>query len=1841
MHIYEFYYQVLTRRTEMKSQKVIALLLSTALSISTCVPLGSITALGAEAGTTAQAVEVQEEVSDSAESAESPEEEEASATEETVAADEQEAASQETATEETENTEENVTDEVEDDSNESADETEAAVPAQEAESPEADDNTGSEEADTAASEETAVPAEEPVQSENVENSTDITAPALTETVETEAQNSVDASASVDFSNAEEIKAGESHKVDITEEGGSVLFRFVPEETAAYSFYSDENSGDPRASLYDADKSLIGTWDDQNGNNFYIQRTFEKGETYYFEAEMYSGTGSYSAHLIKDEFYAEYATGSNRTVFLNDEVTLEVRAFSNSALSYQWYDIDNEEKIEGATSAAYTFTAQKNASYRCHVSDENGNYNDLYFNIYIDNRLKAYVIDEYGDETAWPTVNVAPNGSAELNVTVSADDMTGLTYKWSDSNGNPVEGAGNTTCTIGPVTQNQYYEFYVYDQYGNSSNVTFYVRVQNHLEAYTINEYGDQTGSSNVYVAPHGSAELNVTVSADDMTGLTYEWRDDNGNLIEGAGNTTCTIGPVTGYEQYNFRVYDQYGNSRSVYFYVYVQNHLEAYFIDDEGGQHTYPTVYVAPNESTELSVTVSAEDMTGLTYEWRDGKGNLIEGAGNTTCAIGPVTQNQYYDFFVDDPYGNSRNVSFYVCVQNHLEAYTINEYGNQTAWPDVYVTPNGSTELNVTVSADDMTGLTYEWRDGNGNLVEGAGNTTCTIGPVTGYERYNFYVYDQYGNSQYVTFDVYVQNHLEAYFIDDEGGQYTYPTVYVAPNESAELSVTVSADDMTGLTYEWRDGDGTPVEGAGKTTCPIGPVTGYERYYFTVSDQYGNSSSVSFYVRVQNHLNAYVLDEYGFHNNSKTVYVAPNGSAELSATVSADDMSQLTYEWRDSDYNTIEDAKKPSLMVESVIEDKYYTFTVHDQYGNSVSVNFSVCVQNNLKAYFEDEYGNQTTYPTVYTAPNGSADLSVIVSADDMSQLTYEWRDSDDNLVEGAGNTTCTIGPVTGYERYYFIVSDQYGNSKEIYFTVRVQNNLSADSEGDSSYHVTPGSPVTLKVNVSADDMTGLKYNWYTNYEETLIQGADSLSYTIESVTESNEYVFRVSDQYGNTDSVYFYVYADNNLNIYPEGNQYYDEDKTIYASPGESLDLKVISTANDSSHLSFQWYQDGEPIDGSTSSTFRINSAAKKSIYRCTVTDQYGNSRSAYFYIEIENHFNAFPEGNDPDEYSKEIFAAPGSSVNLKVTASADNLEGVTYQWFSGDDTPISNAKAASYTVNSVTERKSYKCNVKDKYGNTKYVQFYVSPLVYSGEKSIKAGDITQISVSQESPYALFKFTPTETSGYTLYSTGDDVDSYIEVFNSSYQRLFYNDDSGDGWNFKLSKVFTAGTTYYIRARAYSSDSSEDFTMYLEKDSRKSQVLSANDMTLINGSNKYITVSGAQGSLHFESSNYGVAEVSEDGEILTYRTGTSIITIYADGTDEYLPSESIKITVTVTEQIVDINTAAVSGLTARTYNGKAQTQTPVVKIGSTILRAGTDYTVSYKNNTNAGTATVTFTGKGNYTGTKSATFVINKAAQNIALKVSAASIAVGKTATVSITGAVGAKSYKSSLATVAAVNAAGTVTAKKVGSTTVTATAAATANYKAASRTVSIKVVPAATSSITAANLATGIKLTWKSVAGATGYRIYRGSKLIKTIKGGSIITCTDTTANANGTLYTFKVFPTAATGTGLGRSLAVYRIARPAVSSVKNTAAKKMTVRWKKNAKANGYQIQYSTNKKFAKGNKTANITRAATVSKVIGSLAKGKTYYVRIRTYKTVGKSKCWSAWSAAKTVKITK
>ena len=100
----------------------------------------------------------------------------------------------------------------------------------------------------------------------------------------------------------------------------------------------------------------------------------------------------------------------------------------------------------------------------------------------------------------------------------------------------------------------------------------------------------------------------------------------------------------------------------------------------------------------------------------------------------------------------------------------------------------------------------------------------------------------------------------------------------------------------------------------------------------------------------------------------------------------------------------------------------------------------------------------------------------------------------------------------------------------------------------------------------------------------------------------------------------------------------------------------------------------------------------------------------------------------------------------------------------------------------------------------------------------------------------------------------------------------------------------------------------------------------------------------------------------------------GTATVTV--TGMGNYTGTKTANFTINAK----NASNLTISSIAAVTYNGSAQTPTVTVKDGSTTLTSGTHYTVSYSNNTNAGTATVTVTGKGNYTGTKTANFTINK---------------------------------------------------------------------------------------------------------------------------------------------------------------------------------------------------------------------------------------------------------------------
>ncbi len=103
--------------------------------------------------------------------------------------------------------------------------------------------------------------------------------------------------------------------------------------------------------------------------------------------------------------------------------------------------------------------------------------------------------------------------------------------------------------------------------------------------------------------------------------------------------------------------------------------------------------------------------------------------------------------------------------------------------------------------------------------------------------------------------------------------------------------------------------------------------------------------------------------------------------------------------------------------------------------------------------------------------------------------------------------------------------------------------------------------------------------------------------------------------------------------------------------------------------------------------------------------------------------------------------------------------------------------------------------------------------------------------------------------------------------------------------------------------------------------------------------------------------------------------------------------------------------------------------------------------------------------------------------------------------------------------------------------------------------------------------------------------------------------------------------------------GSATKTYKII-PKSTSIKSLVGlkKAISVKWnKKTTQTTGYEILISTSKKF-KSSKKYTVNKSKTTYKKIAKLKSGKKYFVKIRTYKTVGKTKYYSNWSAVKSVK---
>lgn len=169
------------------------------------------------------------------------------------------------------------------------------------------------------------------------------------------------------------------------------------------------------------------------------------------------------------------------------------------------------------------------------------------------------------------------------------------------------------------------------------------------------------------------------------------------------------------------------------------------------------------------------------------------------------------------------------------------------------------------------------------------------------------------------------------------------------------------------------------------------------------------------------------------------------------------------------------------------------------------------------------------------------------------------------------------------------------------------------------------------------------------------------------------------------------------------------------------------------------------------------------------------------------------------------------------------------------------------------------------------------------------------------------------------------------------------------------------------------------------------------------------------------------------------------------------------------------------------------------------------------------------------------------------------------------------------------------------------------------------------------------TSLKLSWSKVGGVSGYQLQRKS-------GDSYKTLVNTTSTSYtakklkaGTTYSFRVraYKTIDGKKYYSAWKTLKTPTKPSRPSIKTPSTNKkhqIIAKWGKVTNCSGYQVQYSKKRSFSSVIATRTVSGSSKTSYTGKNFTKGKTYYVRVRSYKTVDGKKYYSSWSSVKSIK---
>jgi hypothetical protein len=847
--------------------------------------------------------------------------------------------------------------------------------------------------------------------------------------------------------------------------------------------------------------------------------------------------------------------------------------------------------------------------------------------------------------AVPTATITPSGATPVcqnqGYTLSANTGAGLTYQWQNNGANIV---GETGATHIPSVSGAYTVVIT-----NASGCSTTSSATNA----TINAAPTATITSSVNAICQGQS---VLMNANTGTGLTYQWKKDGSNL---SGETNATYTASVG-GSYTVVVTSTNGCSTT--------SSAKSLSVG------ALPTATATAAGVTTFcqggNVALNANTGAGLNYQWKNNGSNL---SGETNASYTAIATGSY-----------TVEVTNASGCANTSTAIPVTVNASPTATITNGATAGFCTGGNVTLTATNVAGATYQWRISGSTVGTGLTYVANAANPytvlVTGTNGCT-------ATSPVTTVSV---NALPT------------ATITTANTAFCGTSGTLTATTVGGATYQWQN-NGSNISGANASTYLVTAASAY-RVSVTITGTGCSAVSPAISPTITPYPTSVIT-------NGATATFCGSGVLNI-APVSA------AYQWK------LNGADIPGATSAT------YTATTAGNYTAAVTaVPGSCSIITGATAVTINPLPTATSTPAgVTTFCQGG---SVVLNANTGAGLTHQWNNNG-LPISGATNSSYTANATGSYTVSVKDANTCVGTSAANAVTVNAFPAATITPASASTF--CQGGSVVLNANTG----TGLAYQWKESGNDIL--NATNASYTTNTAGSYTVVVTNISScattssvrsvivnalptatntvtgvttfcQGGNvalnanTGTGLTYQWRNNGTNVSGATNANYsatatgsytvvvmDANSCATTSNANSVTVNplptatstatgvttfcdggnVILNANAGAGLTYQWNNNGSAIANATSTNYTANTTGS---YTVVVTDA-----NACVNTSTANVVTVNPLPTATSTAAGVTTFCQGGSVLLNANTGA----GLMYQW-KKNGTPIPNATTANYTAN----------------------------------------------------------------------------------------------------------------------------------------------------------------------------------------------------------------------------------------------------------------------------------------------------------------------------------------------------------------------------------------------------------------------------------------------------------------------------------------------------------------------------------------------------------------------------